>query len=126
MLTGELHGGMDMIDSRDVIERIAELTDLREEDGDEEVISKDEREELGQLLSLKEDASDSPDWEYGETLIRDGYFLNYAMQLAEDIGAVPSSIPWPMSHIDWNAAAEALKQDYFYVNFDGDTYWIRA
>jgi len=33
---------------------------------------------------------------------------------------------WPFSYIDWEAAADALRQDYLMVDFDGVNYWIRA
>ena len=70
----------DVIDSRDVIERIEELqaeSDLDEAD----------RDELEALVNLAEEASGyAPDWEYGEALIRGTYFTQYAEQLADDRG----------------------------------------
>ena len=47
----------------------------------------------------------------------------YAAELAEDIGAVNSDYHWPASHIDWQAAWEALGADgYVIVNAsDNDT-----
>lgn len=85
----------------------------------------DEAEELRVLLALQEEAEGSADWTHGETLIRDSYFEDYARELAEDIGAVPKD-RWPCSHIDWEAAADDLKQDYMSVDFDGVEYWIRG
>ena len=108
----------DVLDSRDVIGRIEELQDIEERDESEE-------EELVALLALQFEAEDSPDWQYGETLIRDTYFRDYAQELAEDIGAISGNETWPLSYIDWDAATQALQQDYFEVDFDGVTYWIR-
>lgn len=68
----------------------------------------------------------APDWQYGETLIRDSYFKEYAQQLAEDIGAIGSNVTWPLCCIDWDQAAEELKLDYTAVDYGGVTYWIRS
>lgn len=109
----------DMIDSRDVIARIEELNDI-------ETPNVCEFDELHILQALAEEASGSPDWEYGEALIRDSYFAEYAEQLAEDIGEINRDHNWPVNCIDWDAAAGLLQQDYFLVSFDGEDYWIRA
>lgn len=143
----------DVIDSRDVIERIEELIARRDdlddarkdynerahllEPGDqaqlarvvcqcEEEYGEDESAELAALVALAEEAEGyAPDWKYGEALIRDSHFKDYAMELAEDIGAIPKDIAWPCSCIDWDQAARELQMDYTAVDFDGVTYWIR-
>lgn len=158
-MTREITNSEDVIDSRDVIKRIEELEEERQdlvdalqeaqeeydaskEDGEygeaeEEALedAKDalkdwdegyDAEELKTLKALAEEGEASPDWTYGETLIRDSYFETYAQELAEDIGAVPKDLSWPCCHIDWDAACDALQQDYLEVDFDGVTYWIRA
>lgn len=85
----------------------------------------DEAEELRALTALADEATDyAPDWQYGATLIRDGYFAEYAEELCKDIGDLPQNIP-DYIVIDWEATAENLKQDYTEVDFDGETYWIR-
>lgn len=88
----------------------------------------DDVEELAALKALAEEAESSPDWIYGEVLIRDSYFREYAEQLADDIGAVncKHANDWPLRHIDWERAAEELKADYFSVDYDGVEYWIRS
>lgn len=65
------------------------------------------------------------EWEEGATLIHEDYFEDYARQVAEDIGAIDPNASWPLSHIDWSAAADALKMDYVGVEFDGETYYVR-
>ena len=141
----DVHNGQDVIDSRDVIARIEELEAQRDDDSapcacglslvehtDPAVdhkpnpLDEDEREELRVLLALQDEASGSPDWPHGETLIRDSYFESYAQELAEDIGAYKDSSQWPGNCIDWGQAAEQLQQDYTSVEFDGVTYWIRS
>ena len=106
----------DAIDSRDVIARINELEDIITEAEDE----------LTALKALAEEASGSPDWLHGETLIRATYFETYAQELAEDIGAITSDQNWPNYCIDWGRAARDLQMDYTSVEFDGIDYWIRS
>lgn len=112
----------DVIDSRDIIGRIEELEDMAE--GDDWTI--EENDELNALKALAAEAADyAPDWEHGETLIRDSYFQEYAMELAEDLGAVKHDATWPNNCIDWEQAARELRMDYTAVDFDGVTYWVR-
>ena len=82
--------------------------------------------ELRIIQALAAEGSDyAADWQHGETLIRDSYFKDYAMELADDIGAVPDNAQWPMTCINWDQAARELQYDYSAVDFDGVTYWIR-
>jgi hypothetical protein len=143
----------DMIDSRDVIARIeeletehAELMDAANEACNEEQIDRDEEardacesaqqaladwcyENGEELITLKKLAAEaqgySEDWAYGATLIRSSYFVEYAQQFADDIGAVNSEASWPNTCIDWEQAARELQMDYTAVEFDGITYWVR-
>ena len=139
----DISNSRDVIDSRDIIKRIEELTDEREDleseakdDTNVEIeVAKEaladwdaseDGEELQALQALESEASESPDWIHGETLIRDSYFQEYAQQIAEDIGEIDSNASWPQDCIDWEKAADQLKQDYFQVDYDGVDYWIRA
>jgi hypothetical protein len=141
MKTDEITNTQDVIDSRDVIARIEELESDQESllhgEAHVEDLNDEQRAifqtwedeygaELDALRALAEEASGSPDWEYGEQLIRDAYFEEYARELADDIGAVQKGATWPNNFIDWPAAAEALKADYTSVSFDGEDYWIRS
>lgn len=85
----------------------------------------DDLQELKALEALADEASQSPDWDYGETLIRDSYFVEYAQELAEECDMIPDNLSWPLTCIDWEQAANELKYDYMAVDFDGVTYWIR-
>lgn len=60
----------------------------------------------------------------GSTLIAEEYFETYAQDYAESTGAISSENQWPLSYIDWDAAADALKQDYTSVELDGTTYYL--
>ena len=109
-----------VFDSREVIDRIEELEadDSRDENDEEE---------LAALRAFAEEAEGyAPDWHYGATFIRDSYFVEYAQELADDIGAVDSDAGWPSAHIDWPAAAEALQMDYSEVELDGISFWTHA
>jgi antirestriction protein len=110
----------DTFDSRDIIAR---LDDLR---ADPDALDDDEREELVILEDIESSAEGYGDWLYGETFIPDADFEDYARDLADDIGAVPSDAQWPLTYIDWPAAADALRQDYTSYTFDGIDYLARS
>lgn len=86
----------------------------------------DEGEEYQQVKSLVEECEGYGDFKHGETLIRDDYFTEYAEQLAEDLGYMEDADRWPFTHINWEMAADELKQDYMSVELGGFTYWMRA
>jgi len=139
--------GDDIIDSRDIIARIEELHEEREtlseeltkavdeEDGAEfrrlsaecQEWEQDQGVELEELeIFARECSGYAPAWEYGEALILDTYFEEYARDLTEDLGDVDHDAPWPHSYIDWEKAADALRMDYTAVEIGRYTYWIRT
>ena len=144
----------DIIDSRDVIKRIEELEEelgwledaykeaeealkLNDDPDEEEALKEaskdalkdlenwDDADELQELKDLAENAEGySADWKYGATLVRDSYFKTYAMELAEDIGAIQKDVSWPCTCIDWDEATEELRADYTEVDFGGVSYYV--
>lgn len=86
----------------------------------------DEGAELKELKSLADDFGGYGDWEHGDVIIREDHFQDYAEELAEDIGTVSREREWPFCHIDWEAAAEALKMDYTTAKAFGHTWYMRA
>lgn len=109
----------DVIDSRDIIERIEELTSQCEDD----YLDYDEYTELCALSDLAEECKGYADWQYGETLIRYDYFEDYQDELIEDCYALPEDLPsWMTITYDYNA----LKMDYSIVDFNGVDYYIRS
>ena len=70
--------------------------------------------------------NDVSDWSYGETLISEGYFTEYAKELAHDIGLVRDDGKWSHDHIDWEAAASELLHDYTEIDIGGGTYLVRC
>jgi len=166
-VTDEITNTEDIIDSRSVIDRVADLLDsltmeydeyveevqgqfdeigevagttpgipgpdvlnfldwLGRTAGDCEHTYQDEAKEYTALTDLARQGEECGDWAYGEALIRGTHFTSYAEELAEDTGAINSEARWPLTHIDWEAAANQVKTDYMSIDFDGTEYWMRA
>lgn len=119
----EIHNTMDVIDSRDIVDRYNEIV------GNPEFL--DEATSLKKVIRQGENSSD---WDHGETMIHENYFVEYAKDLIDDCYPEIRKIQsqqgnrWPYRHIkiDYDAAAEELKQDYTCIDFDGETYFVRA
>jgi hypothetical protein len=103
----------DVIDSRDVID----AWEANKDSDDPSILA------LGELIDECEDYVE--DWKYGVSIIRDTYFRNYAMDLADELGLMPDGYVWPISCIDWDQAERELQMDYTSVNFGGVIYWVR-
>jgi hypothetical protein len=114
----------DILDSRDLEYLLAELECLRESEGEPVELCEDHRDLLSALGELKAETEDEG-WEHGIAFIRDSYFVTYAEDYADSIGAIDSSASWPLSHIDWNAAARELQMDYSCTTIGGVTYWYQ-
>lgn len=131
--------GQGIIDSRDCIARLSELEDLRQEgtlteateeswtgpDGtifDFDIWDNELEEEYLELKDIEETIDG---WKDGVTLINDNYFEDYTREFASDIGAISDENAWPCCHIDWEAAADSLKQDFTQVEFGGETYYVK-
>jgi hypothetical protein len=120
-MTNEITNDQDIIDSRDIIERIEELSSYAPSE-----ISKEDLAELLSLKVLAEEAEpESSDWQHGETLIRRSYFVDYVMDMLADCGDLPRNMPWYIK-IDKEATASNIEQDYASVDFDGVEYLIRS
>ena len=148
--TEEITNSEDVLDSRDIIERIEYLEELRDEfvlnesatedenpswseiaESQNDTESKWDETEEGQeykaLVSLRDELeSYCDDWKYGVWLIRESYWVEYCEELCEDIGEIPSNLPWYIAnHIDWEGVAREIKVDYTEADFDGITYYAR-
>ena len=128
----------DYIDVRDIIARVLELRDERDE-YNEKMGSPDawdgvpggEPEELAMLEDILSELAGyggaeefEGDW-YPVELVADSYFQEYAQNLAEDCGMVDTNARWPMNCIDWKQAACELQMDYTYILIHDTTYWYR-
>jgi hypothetical protein len=110
--------GEDTFDSRDADSAIASFEDIEDEP------DFDGADDLEALRTFREDAGNS-EWPYGQFFIADSYFEEYAREVAEDIGAIPDDAGWPATCIDWEQAANELRQDYYLVDVAGVEYWTR-
>lgn len=119
----------DVIDSRDVIERIEELeSELKNFLDENDVLLEENFPDWEELIALRAFAAEasqySSDWKYGVTLIKYSYWEEYVKEMLEDCGDIPNNIPWYIV-IDWESTAENIAQDYSVVEFDGVDYYIR-
>lgn len=114
-LESELNNLKDALEEADDEDREQCQADLAEWE-------EDNRERFDALRDLLSEV----DSRYGVTLIPEDEFENYARDLADDLyGSDARSSSWPFTCIDWEQAADELKQDYSTVEFDGDTYYFR-
>ena len=128
----------DVIDVRDIIARVLELRDERDEynekmgspdawdgvpDGEPEELAMLEG-ILSELAGYGGDEQFDGDW-YPIELVADSYFQEYAKNLAEDCGMVDTNARWPMNCIDWEQAARGLQMDYSNILIHGSAYWYR-
>lgn len=133
-----------VIDVRNIIERVEELESNRDENVSGAPDGTETPDPEGWPVAFPEDAAElklltqllaelagyggDEQWRgnwYPLTLIRDTYFTEYAQELAEDCGMVKEGATWPKNCIDWDEAARQLKQDYSTVDVDGTEYFYR-
>lgn len=153
-MSRDISNTADVIYSRDIIERLEELENDKgaleeavdeaqealaecDEDDDKEALEDavmkaqdeleewDDKDEYDTLKALCAEGEGYSDWSYGATLINESYFTEYAEELASDVCDMKSANSWPFNHIDWEAAAEDLKQDYSTIDYDGETFYTR-
>lgn len=134
--TKEITNDQDVIDLRDVTDRVEHLEQLRQpgpvdlgddNDTDQDTLFAELAALEGLLDELRGNGGDHDwrgDW-YPLLMVRDSYFEDFARQEAEDLDLIKSDASWPYTCIDWEQAAEELKQDYSTVEFGDVTYWYR-
>ena len=108
---------MDYLNTDDLRKRLEELEEL----ADAEISDDDDLEREG----LRAMEGGIADWLYGETLIPEDAFTDYARDLASDIGAIADDAHWPATCIDWDRAADQLRTDYTEFEYRGETYLVR-
>lgn len=135
----------DVIDVRDIIARVEELENERDNytapnrDGYQTSIGADEiwhkthpgdaaelatlRDILAELVGYGGDEQWRGDW-YPVTLIQDKYFEDHARELLDECGVIPKDLPHYVA-IDWETTAQNIQVDYTPVEIDGLTYWYR-
>lgn len=118
--------GSEYIDLRDVLDKYNEIlsrcdADKEEWEFDYLAIVDALKKEL--WCDLEQYAENEP------TMIHEYEFTNYAQELAYDLGFInrANEGEWPANHIDWDDAAEELKNgDYSEVTFGGHIYYVRT
>lgn len=135
MTTTELDLSAAYIDVRDIIARVEELREEREQSdiptneyGGPNDTCSEEREELAKLegiLGELKGCGGGEQWEgdwYPVTLICESSFSDAMMELVQDIGDLPKNLPSYLV-IDWEATVENMRVDYSSVEIDGTEYW---
>ena len=125
-------GTEDTFDSREAIERIAELeevgTDTNSEgtEFDADRLCDEFREEYDALIELRDECDGYvSDWTYGETFIHEGYFTAYCMEMLSELEYLPTDMPsWIV--IDEDETAANMRADYTDYEFMGSTYYARS
>lgn len=122
----------DIIDTRDIIERIegleSDIEDLRgSEQMSDQTAADEELQTLSSIMDELKGYGGDEQWRgswYPLTLIHEDYFVDAMRELCEDIGDIPHPLPSYVA-IDWEATAENLRVDYSSIEIDGHTYWFR-
>lgn len=89
----------------------------------------DEYDRLVALRRLEDELGGDLDYQANmlePTMIHEDYFRTYAEELANDLGLIDGDADWPLTYLDWDAAADALKVDYTEVTLEGETYYRRS
>ncbi len=85
----------------------------------------DEYEEIAEIDRVEDEVG--REFSFRCTLIDEDDFEDYAQELVEDIGDLPSDLPHYISrNIDWSGVADDLRQDYSELEYQGTTYLFRA
>lgn len=116
------------LDSRDIQERIDELTeDIKTEQ--EPKLLEEMQEELDSLTNLKKEYVDyfgDSSWGFGAQFINSDYFEEYAEEFCKDVGYISNDLPWFIANaIDWSEVADTMQQDYTEIEFDGVVFYTQ-
>jgi hypothetical protein len=126
MQTTTLDLAADIIDVRDIIDRVEQLdpefSDIKLTDDETKELAK-LRSILAELVGYGGDEQWRGDW-YPGTLISERAFEDHVREMLEDCGTIPKDLPWFVA-IDWETTAQHVQGDYTPVQIDGITYWYR-
>ena len=76
-----------------------------------------------ELAELREVVSEIND--YGYKLIHETHMADYAQERAESVmGSGADTDAWPFNHIDWDAAADEMRNEMGDVTLFGETYYV--
>ena len=115
---------MAYLDTRDLYKEWEDLKARRDDEDQIDPLDEDETERCTKLADLFGEIGESAGI-HGGTLIPDGEFVDYAKEYAEDVIADCDTSRWPFTSIDWDDAADDLRQDFTTVTFDGEDFLWR-
>ncbi len=119
---------MSYLNTEDLDKRRTEIHEEIEESGitgDNTLSNEDALELHDELEEIEFIEGYCPDFLYGETLIPELEFEDYAREFAYEVGAIENSANWPYTCIDWERAASELAMDYSLVKYRGSWYYVR-
>ena len=101
-----------------------DLEKLASEHDDLKTRADDDRARLAELDELVKDLGDdlSDADRKGYYFIQEKDFEDHAREMAEDCESRKLFDRWPMTCIDWSAAADQLRADYNTIDFEGREY----
>jgi hypothetical protein len=116
-----------LLDLRDLAE---ELETLRRRLASEGKLGTLDAERLDEIEKFESNLCHGTLAEYAENEpvgVPEHRFADYARDLTSEIGLIDEKTldSWPFDHIDWEAAADALRQDYRRVELGDDGYLVR-
>lgn len=127
---------LDYFDSRDVVERITRINERIEKEMDskntydvahlrlERLVLKTLLEELAEEFPPSEWMDVRTDTNCGVSGFAEHYAEEYAEEYAFDTGAVERG-SWVEEYVNWEKAADDLKEDYTEVEILGHTFYLR-
>ena len=140
----EIDYSSDVLDSRNLDERLDYLTSIKDTrldwmDAKREAMSDEEIEELEdnepkefddamkeELEALEEAKDEIPEWRDGNTLVNMDYWAQYCKELVRDVGDMPKGLPsYIEDNIDWDGVADDLSHDYSTIEIMGNMFYYR-
>ena len=140
----EIDYSSDVLDSRELDDRLEYLTSIkdvradwmeskREAMSDEEIdeLENNEPEEFDdamkeELESLEEAKNYISEWRDGNTLINMEHWAQYCKELVRDMDVLPKELPsYIENNIDWKGVADDLSNDYSTIDIMGNTFYYR-
>ena len=126
---------LDYFDSRDVVEQVAQINTVLDDPGEmwtsvkvalrlERLVLKTLLEELENDMPTSLGEPISADVNCGVQGFAEHYAQEYAEEYAYETGAVERGL-WVEKYVNWEKAAEDLKEDYTEVEILGHTFYLR-
>jgi hypothetical protein len=124
MTTGSnpIEAGTDLIDTREIADRIEYLQFLDNDDIDPE-FWEDEIEELAKLRQVMTDVFGSGADDDSVTLISDSYWKRYADEYADEVFSLDDT--GAAQYFEYSRFADDYQSDFSELVFDGVTYWYQ-